>query len=39
MSSVGEEVFKFMLSLLWKGKAVFGDGGGVGEGTMPSESL
>ena len=39
MSSVGKEVFKFILSLLWKDKAVFGDGGGVGEGTTPSESL
>lgn len=39
MSSVGKEVFKFTLSLLWKDKAVFGDGSGVGEGAMPSESL
>ena len=32
MSSVGKEVFKFTLSLLWKNRAVFGDGSGVGEG-------
>lgn len=37
MSLAGKEVFqsKFMLSLLWKDKAIFGDVSGVGGGATP----